>query len=351
MGWGPHLRSHFRGIIMIACLPDRRMPAIHSLVVALFGLAALVTQSLPATAQIGPCERITNACKSAGFIYNSKVPGTGLVVDCIRPIAQNKPQPANAKIPLPKINPQVLDACLAANPSFGQPAAAAAGPDVEEFPVDGENYGWYDDGWSGPGWYIVGSEFRRGVGFGGREGWHGLKHRGSHPHSAGGRRQGGAPHNAGGGRRQGRPHQPAGRPQHFTPRRTGGGPRRSSRGGPHRTFTPHRSSGGHHVGRGGRRSGGGKARRKSDIRLKHDIVMLGHLDNGLGFYRFSYNGSDKAYVGVMAQEVQTVMPDAVSRGRDGYLLVNYDRLGLRMETWDAWVASGQKIPVTASQRH
>ena len=40
---------------------------------------------------------------------------------------------------------------------------------------------------------------------------------------------------------------------------------------------------------------------------------LGHLDNGLGFYRFSYNGSDKAYVGVMAQEVQTVMPDAVVR--------------------------------------
>jgi hypothetical protein len=34
--------------------------------------------------------------------------------------------------------------------------------------------------------------------------------------------------------------------------------------------------------------------------LKHDISLLGHLDNGLGFYRFSYNGSDKAYVGVMA---------------------------------------------------
>jgi hypothetical protein len=41
----------------------------------------------------------------------------------------------------------------------------------------------------------------------------------------------------------------------------------------------------------------------SDIRLKHHITLLGHLDNGLGYYRFRYKGSDKDYVGVMAQEV------------------------------------------------
>jgi hypothetical protein len=85
--------------------------------------------------------------------------------------------------------------------------------------------------------------------------------------------------------------------------------------------------------------------------LKHDIVMLGHLDNGLGFYRFSYNGSDKTYVGVMAQDVEAVMPEAVLRGSDGYLLVNYDRLGLRMQTWDEWVASGQRIPTAVSARN
>lgn len=79
--------------------------------------------------------------------------------------------------------------------------------------------------------------------------------------------------------------------------------------------------------------------------------MLGRLDDGLGWYRFSYNGSDKAYVGVMAQEVQAVMPEAVLRGRDGYLLVNYDRLGLRMQTWDEWLASGQKIPTVMPVRH
>lgn len=87
----------------------------------------------------------------------------------------------------------------------------------------------------------------------------------------------------------------------------------------------------------------------SDIRLKHDIVLLGRLDNGLGFYRFSYNGSDKAYVGVMAQEVQQVMPEAVTRGKDGYLRVYYDRLGVPFQTWDEWVASGEHVPHTASR--
>jgi hypothetical protein len=57
--------------------------------------------------------------------------------------------------------------------------------------------------------------------------------------------------------------------------------------------------GGGRGGGGGGRGGGGGGRR-SDIALKHDIVLLGHLDNGLGFYRFSYNGSHKAYVGVIA---------------------------------------------------
>ena len=81
-------------------------------------------------------------------------------------------------------------------------------------------------------------------------------------------------------------------------------------------------------------------------RLKHDITLLGQLDNGLGFYRFSYNGSDKAYVGVMAQEVQVVMPDAVSRGRDGTLRVHYEMLGLKFQTYDQWIGSGARVPVT-----
>jgi hypothetical protein len=85
----------------------------------------------------------------------------------------------------------------------------------------------------------------------------------------------------------------------------------------------------------------------SDIQAKHDIALLGLLNYGVGFYRFSYIGSEKAYVGVMAQEVQKVAPEAVVRGSDGYLRVYYDRLGLQMQTWEDWVASGKKIPVTS----
>src|SRR3974390_826371 len=102
-------------------------------------------------------------------------------------------------------------------------------------------------------------------------------------------------------------------------------------------------------GGGGRAGGGGGAR--ADIRLKHDVVLIGYLDNGLGFYRFAYNGSEKAYVGVMAQEVRSVEPDAVVVGRDGYLRVFYDKLGLKLQTYDQWIASGARIPSAAQVQH
>jgi hypothetical protein len=96
-------------------------------------------------------------------------------------------------------------------------------------------------------------------------------------------------------------------------------------------------------GGGGFRGGGGGGRR-SDVALKHDVVLLGHLDNGLGYYRFSYLGSSKAYVGVMAQEVQALIPGAVMRGSDGYLRVYYEKLGLKFRTYRDWIASGAQIP-------
>jgi hypothetical protein len=36
-----------------------------------------------------------------------------------------------------------------------------------------------------------------------------------------------------------------------------------------------------------------------------------------------------------------VVPDAVLRGPEGFLRVNYTRLGLELQTWDEWVASTQ----------
>jgi hypothetical protein len=108
--------------------------------------------------------------------------------------------------------------------------------------------------------------------------------------------------------------------------------------------------GGRGGGGGGGRGGGGGGRR-SDIALKHHVILLGHLDNGLGFYRFSYNGSDKGYVGVMAQEVQAVRPDAVIRGSDGYLRVYYEKLGVPFQTFDRWLSTGARIPSAAPQPH
>jgi hypothetical protein len=63
------------------------------------------------------------------------------------------------------------------------------------------------------------------------------------------------------------------------------------------------------------------------------------LGNGLELYRFRYKGSDRTlYVGVMAQEVQKVRPSAVSRDHNGYLMVNYDQIGLQFMTWKEWLA-------------
>ena len=101
-------------------------------------------------------------------------------------------------------------------------------------------------------------------------------------------------------------------------------------------------------GGGGSRGGGGG--RRSDARLKHDIVFLDRLDNGIGLYRFVYDGDDKAFVGVLAQEVQSVMPEAVRRARDGYLRVSYDKLGLKFESYDEWVASGARLPIIGKRR-
>jgi hypothetical protein len=124
--------------------------------------------------------------------------------------------------------------------------------------------------------------------------------------------------------------------------RGGGGAAMAGRGGGGGMAA--RGGGGGGFGGGGGRGGGGGGGRRSDIALKHDIVLLGHLSNGLGYYRFAYNGSDKAYVGVMAQEVEQVMPDAVTRGSDGYLRVYYEKLGLTFRTYRDWLAGGAKIP-------
>jgi hypothetical protein len=62
------------------------------------------------------------------------------------------------------------------------------------------------------------------------------------------------------------------------------------------------------------------------------------FDNGIGLYRYRYKRSDQFYVGLMAQEVATIVPTAVLRGKDGYLRVDYGQLGMKLMTWDDWTA-------------
>jgi polysaccharide biosynthesis/export protein len=86
----------------------------------------------------------------------------------------------------------------------------------------------------------------------------------------------------------------------------------------------------------------------SDIRLKRDIVLLDRLPNGIGLYRYRYIWSEQVYVGVMAQEVAAIVPDAVVRGTDGFLRVDYARLGIRLLTWDDWAAKPRREAAVAS---
>jgi len=69
----------------------------------------------------------------------------------------------------------------------------------------------------------------------------------------------------------------------------------------------------------------GAAYMLSDVRLKRDIVKIGELDNGIGVYEFNYLWDAPRIVGVLAQEVMNVTPEAVRKIGE-YLSVDYSKL-------------------------
>jgi hypothetical protein len=85
-------------------------------------------------------------------------------------------------------------------------------------------------------------------------------------------------------------------------------------------------------------SGGGEGIPTSDIRAKEQVAQVGETKHGLPLYRFHYKGGDEAYLGVMAQDVLKVMPEAVTVGDDGFYRVNYGMLGISMIRLDKGVA-------------
>ncbi|HJU11998.1 MAG TPA: tail fiber domain-containing protein [Candidatus Binataceae bacterium] len=71
----------------------------------------------------------------------------------------------------------------------------------------------------------------------------------------------------------------------------------------------------------------------SDIRLKKNIKFLEKLPSGIDLYSFQYiDGSATTFVGVLAQEIRKIRPDAVIERSSGYLAVDYAKLGLKMMT-------------------
>ena len=79
----------------------------------------------------------------------------------------------------------------------------------------------------------------------------------------------------------------------------------------------------------GMQMGGGKAggfgNLFSDIRLKKNIKKISTRPDGLNVYEFDYIWGGGRQVGLMAQEVQGMYPDAVSES-GGYLMVNYSKV-------------------------
>lgn len=71
---------------------------------------------------------------------------------------------------------------------------------------------------------------------------------------------------------------------------------------------------------------GGLFSKLSDIRTKENIKQIGQLDNGLNVYEYTYKPEfdiPGIHVGVMAQEVIKVKPEAIVMRDDGYMAVNY----------------------------
>lgn len=71
--------------------------------------------------------------------------------------------------------------------------------------------------------------------------------------------------------------------------------------------------------------GGAAVGKYSDIRLKTDITRVGMLDNGLPVYAYRYKAGGPMQIGVMAQDVAEVRPEAIVPNDSGYMMVDYGK--------------------------
>ena len=73
----------------------------------------------------------------------------------------------------------------------------------------------------------------------------------------------------------------------------------------------------------------------SDARIKENLRPVGQLFNGLTVYAFNFPGEAVTRIGLVAQEVQQVVPEAVSQSDEGLLMVDYDLASRYEETEEA----------------
>lgn len=64
----------------------------------------------------------------------------------------------------------------------------------------------------------------------------------------------------------------------------------------------------------------------SDRRLKEDIKQIGTRPDGLGIYEYTLKTDGQRYIGVMADEVARLRPEALGEPVAGFATVHYDRL-------------------------
>lgn len=67
----------------------------------------------------------------------------------------------------------------------------------------------------------------------------------------------------------------------------------------------------------------------SDRRLKTNIVKMGTLANGLNVYKYNYLSDRDIQFGVMADEVATLLPEALGPIIGGYNTVDYSKIEMR----------------------
>lgn len=63
----------------------------------------------------------------------------------------------------------------------------------------------------------------------------------------------------------------------------------------------------------------------SDENLKENILPVGKLNDGQKIYSYTYKGDSVPRIGLLAQEVAKVRPEAVHRDPSGFLKVNYGK--------------------------